>query len=200
MSYTINAYVVAIQRLRELIGSKDQGLYKRVLSARANVIADHNENLAEEIRKGVPPLEQALMFVIDGVSVPAAHAFQCWLAIELLVDHLGQRIMVPAFVGIDTGYLHEVDRVLTESLRIPQRFALTSLLERTPPLGLTAPRGFPSIGFLAAAECADLVKTLDGIDADDLEGNEEVVQGVADYMNMVDEAVASAVDVLLFYY
>lgn len=200
MSYSISAYAVDLKQLEGLLGSKDRRLVEEIRVREAEEIAQQSAWFAKEIQGGAPTLAEALTWLIDGVELPAEHAFQYWYAVELLAKHLGERIDVSGLESIGYSYLAEVDEILGSMLGVPSRLHLTTLLERAPPLKLPALEDFPAVGYLSVGECEEVARVLEGVETDDLDADPEVLRGVTSYANMIDGGARSGRDVLFLYY
>ncbi len=199
MSYSVIVYRLCLEKLRSILGSGDAVLQREVETAYAQDICRNNEWFARQIEGGAPRLEEALAAVIHGKPLAARETSQCWYAAELLARYLGKRIGLGSLEGVSSFYLDEVGRLLTTALNIPPHLSFPAILDRAPPLSLPAPNGFPYVGYLTAKECGELSALLHNVDLEQLQGDRETVEGVDDYISLV-ETVAGKEDVVLFYY
>jgi hypothetical protein len=200
MSYTVSAYLVNLDSVHKVLGSGNCDLLREISIAQGDTIARRNREFKQEIEGGAPPLEHALRQLIDGARLTGAHAFQYWYAVELIAAHAGQPLDLPGLASVDCSYLDEVGGLLGTAFPISPHHLFPRLLERWPSFGLPAPHDFPVVGFLRAAECAEVAKPLGTADLEDLEADGEILEGVEDYAKMILAAVAADSDLLIFYY
>ena len=196
MSYTLRGYRVDLKSLERVFGSKDQALLREIVSARTQA-TDAPNTLAAE--RAISELEESLARILDGGPYDEGNAHRYWHAVEILAAHLGQELSMPALANVNSLFLDEVDQVLTKTLHVQESLRLAALLERPPCFALPTTDSFPSIGYLTLRECTDLANVLDGIDPDELDGEEAILLGVAEYAIMIDAACAASLDVLIFY-
>lgn len=204
MSYSVEIYMIQLERMKVLIGSRDQALLESIVSARrlghtaqAELLARMHEILTGENEERL--LEKALTDLVNVGSLSAGTAYKHKEAIRLLAQHIGRYLRVPGLESIHYDYLIEVGEVLAQQFDIPRELRFPDLVGRLPPLGLPASESLSGIGFLAAPECLQVANLLGDADLDDFDADPEVLEGVMDYGNMIDAAVAANSDLLIFY-
>jgi len=139
MGYGTLAYAVDLDRLRSAYGSKDRAMFQAIEKREADDIRDRDEWFRDRIKRGAPSLREAVAQIIEGqINAPPWAGFQYGYALELLCKHLGH-------------VLENRDRVsFIEHLGTP-----TGLTSSGPPLPISRPEDFPSIGFLTADQVGD---------------------------------------------
>ena len=198
MSEVVRAYIVNLAEIRRLIGSKDGQLANQIVLSQAHEIAELNDIFSDDIDDGMPTFEESVKRLIDGAP-PIDDPSMCWYTIELVARHLGRQIPVQGLEDVDYTYLSDVDQVLVDLLSVPRELALTGILERGVSMDLPSAGGEPSVGALEADDCRTIAALVEGVDADDLDADSEILRGVRSYLDVVDEAVRAAADAMFFY-
>jgi hypothetical protein len=145
MSYAVNVYAVSIERLKEVIGSRDKMMLDAIIAEQADFLStiDDIDDEAEMTCAG------ALAKMINGQSSLDDPGYLYGYAIETLCAQIGVELPnICPICGV-SDWVDEVDAIL-EAKGVPIR--LSDLVNAGSPVPIPTPDDFPFIGFWPADE------------------------------------------------
>ena len=182
MGYGTLVYGVDIARLRSTYGSQDQTLLKEMEREYADDLRQNDERFRDEIRRGAPPLREALAQIVRGkITGKQGTEFQYGYAVELLCKHLGRPLENEDLIEF------------VDDLEIP-----TGVLSSGPPLPIPPPLDFPVIGFLTAEQVREEYAQLK--DQDFSHDDEDIEAAREEFRSYLRQANDQGLGIVVFAY
>lgn len=189
MSYTVHPYLVDLQKLRKVYGSKDTNLATAIEAQCAEYIARHDRRHAS-----APPLVDALRQVINGEARQEEFAWQYGYALELLCIYLGVRLPNDHFEGLRGAAINmigEIDglRELNHGSKLP--------------IPVAAPSDFPAITFISDQDAVDKLTRYRprAASAEESDADQQWLKDVQDqYQTWLQESARSQRAIIAFLY
>jgi hypothetical protein len=182
MSYAINVYAVSVERLKEIIGSRDKSMLDAVLAKQATLLStiDDIDDEAEMT------CADALAKMIDGRMSHADPGYLYGYALEALCAQIGAALPNICPISGVSDWIDEVDAVL-ESGSVPIR--VCDLVNAGSPVPIPAPDDFPFIGFWPADEIPAALAALHSLPLAGLA--QEMAETLAQIRDWLEEAAKS---------
>jgi hypothetical protein len=162
MSSSINVYAVPLERLTQVVGSRDQGLIDAIVEGREDFLSsiDDIDDEAEMT------CADAVAELINGEASEDAPGYLYGYALEAICSHVGDELPnICPIVGA-ADWIEEVDRIL-ERKRIPVR--LSALVYGGSPIPIPEPDDCPFIGQWTPAEIAAAATAFQAADPADVD-------------------------------
>ena len=180
MSYALTAYLVDLDRLRSVIGSRDETLAEAIIETNSEEFDDADEYDTDDYL----PLVEALRQLINGDALTPREYTQYGYALEELCRYLGKPL----------------DSIQWSAARWSciEATGLTRLLtEVGPPVQLPPKTDFPAIGYLTRDEIkAELERATALKNSTPAEG---VIELLDEYCGWLQKAIRRKRDIILFY-
>jgi hypothetical protein len=156
VGYAYSVYTVDLKALRKLWGrgKKNNALGEEIREELEEDIADNWEAFEDDIiEHGAPLVARAMYEIFAGKPEKKEHGFQYGYALELIVQHIGQRV--------DDEQLTWFDDVLDPLLKKARCPNVEQMMGRgTLPLKIPMPDDFPEIGTVEPAGCIAAIGAL----------------------------------------
>ncbi len=112
MSYSIYAYLVDIEQLQQIHGSKDVTIVPNITDSFSEELEENNEWFESEIESGAPTLIQAVRDIVDGnVEKTEAYWWQYVYALELICKYIGTQLESDELEAIKSSGFWIVDEM-----------------------------------------------------------------------------------------
>ena len=179
MSSSINVYAVPLERLRQVIGSRNQGLIDAIAESHEDFLSsiDDIDDEAETT------CADALTDLINGETSDDTPGYLYGYALEAICSHLGEELPNISAISRASDWIEEVDRIL-ERKGIPVR--LNRLVYAGSPVPIPEPDDYPFIGQWTPAEIAAATTAFQTADLTDVD------RGTADTLQQVRRWLAAA--------
>jgi hypothetical protein len=208
VSYTVYPYLVDLEHLRALHGSKDEVLLQSLEAAFADRFADDEGNSTilnydgrygegtwvrvsnEELEPDLPRLRKALHELLYGEETEAEDGIKHIEALQLLCEHTGIALPHDEFIGLNSGCFRAFEHIAD----------LHKLIEDfDPPIPLLPTWGVAAISCLTAKEAADRLSqfVVATLPADQAEPK-WITAAQEQYRNWLHEVVVSERDLITF--
>lgn len=169
MSLIIQTYVVDLNKLKSILGSKDQTLFKKLHNKFSDEMKELDEDLADEDEK-VPPISKILEQMINGEKLNKKFSDRYGYTLEFLCQYIGKRMNS----DYCSGYVSELDDVL-EAKKLKPKFSIHNLVGE----GRGAPEPIPhtrysslGIGYMTVKEVNEALKTIQSATFNDITLND----------------------------
>lgn len=159
MSSSITVYAVSLDRLRQLIGSRDQSFVDEVHRSMKRFLSRVDEIDDEaELKCG----EAVAELIHDRLSDGPGYLYG--YALKAICATAGTELPNIPQITDATGWIDEIDKLLTR-LDVPLR--MKSLVFRGSPVPIPEPDDYPCLGFWTEAEIAAALPALRALNPDD---------------------------------
>ena len=162
MSSSINVYAVPLERLRQVVGSRDQTVIDAIVEGHEDFLSsiDDIDDDAEL------SCADAVAELINGELSEDAPGYLYGYAVEAICSHVGEALPNICPIAGASDWIEEVDALL-EGKGIPIR--LNGLVYGGSPVSIPEPDDYPFIGSWSAAELAAAKTAFDNADLTDVD-------------------------------
>ncbi len=180
MSSTISVYAVSLDRLKQVVGSGDQGMIDAIVDARQDFLStiDDIDDEAEFT------CADAVADLVNGETTEDVAGYLYGYALEAICAYIGEELPnICGIAGGATAWMKEVDSLL-ESKGVPVR--LNTLVFGGSPIPIPEPDDAPFIGEWSASDVPPALaafRSLNLIGVDD-----EMAETFAQIRGWLDEA------------
>jgi hypothetical protein len=179
MSSAINVYAVSVERLKGVIGSRDEGLIEAIVEGQEGFL----ESIDDIDDEAETTCAEAVAELINGEVSEDAPGYLYGYALEAICSHLGEELPNVCPISGASDWIEEVDEVL-ERKGIPVR--LNRLVYADSPVEIPEPDDYPFIGEWTAAEVAGAVAAFQTADLTDVD--EEMAETIEQMRGWVEVA------------
>jgi hypothetical protein len=179
MSSAINVYAVSIERLKQVVGSRDR-------SAVDAIVADleHFLSTIDDIDEDAEmTCAEAVAELVNGETSDDAPGYLYGYALEAICAHVGEELPNICPIAGASDWIEEVDAVLKRK-GIPVR--LSGLVFGGSPVPIPEPDDYPSIGKWPAAEVPGALKAFQSLDVTDID--DEMAETLAQMRGWLEAA------------
>jgi hypothetical protein len=181
MSQDLFVCTLDLDILHTIYGSGNQKLLRKILRARKQQIADHDDYWGKQMSPYLP-LSAAIQQIIAGeIDTQVQPLFQFEHAVALIADTLGEALNSDVFLEISADFWSEIDcllKCLRRQEHIPKLVwpTLDELLKRGPFLKVPLDRKMPlGTGYLTASEVQKASEKVRGVEPEKCMNLEELI-------------------------
>jgi hypothetical protein len=176
MSSGINVYAVPIERLKQLVGSRDLGTIDAIVEGHEEFLSSIDD-IDEEAEL---TCADAVAQLLNGELSEDAPGYLYGYAVEAICSHVGETLPNICPIAGASDWIEEVDALL-ERKGIPVR--LNALLYGGSPVPIPEPDDYPFIGKWTAAELAAAKSAFESADLTDVDPEmAETLQQMRDWV------------------
>lgn len=176
MSSAINVYAVSVQRLEQILGSRDRALIDAIVARTADFLASIDE-IDDEAEL---TCADAVADLINGETSEDAPGYLYGYALEAICAHVGVELPNICPIVRATDWIEEVDAILDRK-GIPIR--LERLVFGGSPVPIPEPDDYPAIGHWPAADITGALAAFVAIDVSDIAADmAETIAQVRDWL------------------
>lgn len=183
MSYTLRAYLIDMEHLQAVIGSRNESLASAVCGRCADEIAPFDGLAADEIQCGAPTLKQAIVSLVYCPPQSSEHPDHYGYALECICKCLGEELPNDLFQECQLDYERDVGLL--------ERFYNAGL-----PVSMPKPVSYPAIGHLAYEDARKWFAELET--ADLTVGGDTVTAGREQVRDWLEEATRTRKGIVIF--
>jgi hypothetical protein len=162
MSSSLNVYALPMERLRQLIGSRDQTTIDAIVEGKEDFFSGVDD-IHEEVEL---TCADAVAELLNGEWSEDAPGYLYGYALEAICSHIGETLPNICPISRASDWIEEVDALL-EDKGIPVR--LTGLVDGGSPVPIPEPDDYPFIGTWTAAELALAKSAFESADLTDID-------------------------------
>jgi hypothetical protein len=187
MSSSINVYAVAVEQLKQAIGSRDEALIETIVSQHEDFLASIDD-IDDEAEFSCA---EAVADLINGAVSEDAPAYFYGYALEAICSHLGEELPNICPISGSSEWMKEVDALL-ERKGIPIR--VNQLVFGGSPVRIPTPGDCPFIGRWTEEACAAGKNAFDNANLADVDPEmAETLQQFKDWVEVAAQTPGTSV-------
>jgi hypothetical protein len=187
MSVGLNVYAVSLERLKQIVGSRDQAMIDAIVEGHEDFLSSIDDICKDAELTCVDVVAE----LINGELSENTLCYLYGYAFEAICSHVAEELPNICPISGASDWIEEVDALL-EGKDIPIR--LNELVFGGSPVPIPEPDDYPSIGKWTAAELAAARVAFEATDLTDVEPDmAETLQQIRDWVAVASKKPGAAV-------